>query len=56
VVAARPLPVGTVLAADMLAFKKPGDGIPAAQYHSLIGRRLRTALAADTKIALDHLE
>jgi N-acetylneuraminate synthase len=56
VVTARDLPAGTVLAADMLAFKKPGDGIPAAQYRSLLGRRLRKALSADSKIAPDHLE
>ncbi|WP_341899410.1 N-acetylneuraminate synthase family protein [Ferrovibrio terrae] len=38
-----------------LAFKKPGDGIPAALWRDLVGRQLRHALPADTKISEDDL-
>jgi N,N'-diacetyllegionaminate synthase len=55
VVTARALPAGTVLARDMLAFKKPGDGIPAARYRSVVGRKLRADLAADHKLAESDL-
>ncbi len=47
VVAARPLPAGTVVTRSDLAFKKPGHGISAARYRDLIGRRLRVAVDAD---------
>lgn len=47
VVTARALENGAVLAPEHLAFKKPGDGIPAAEYRRLIGRRLRRALPAN---------
>ncbi len=50
VVTARALRAGTVIARDMLAFKKPGDGIPAAEYASLVGRKLRADLPADHKL------
>ncbi|MGH8704620.1 MAG: N-acetylneuraminate synthase family protein [Burkholderiales bacterium] len=56
VVTARALKAGTKLAADMLAFKKPGDGIPAAEYRSLVGRKLRKDLPADHKLAAGDLE
>ncbi len=49
VVTACALKAGTVLARDMLAFKKPGEGIPAADYAALLGRRLRADLPADHK-------
>lgn len=55
VVAARDLPEGAVLAEADLAFKKPGDGIPAAQWRSLLGRRLRRALVADQKLNAEDL-
>jgi N-acetylneuraminate synthase len=40
----------------MLAFKKPGDGIPAAQYRTLIGRKLKRDLPADSKLSRDSVE
>jgi len=54
VVAARDLKAGTRLSADMLAFKKPGDGIPASEYRSVIGRTLREDVPADCKLTLGH--
>lgn len=52
VVSASALPVGTLIGAAHLAFKKPGDGIPAADYGQLLGRRLKTSVPADHKFAL----
>jgi N-acetylneuraminate synthase len=49
VVATRPVAAETALCREDLAFKKPGDGIPAARWRSLIGRRLRHGVAADHK-------
>jgi N,N'-diacetyllegionaminate synthase len=56
VVTARSLKEGTVLVRDMLAFKKPGDGIPAADYASLVGRKLRADLPADHKLKKSDLD
>lgn len=56
VVASRDLPSGTVLAADDLAAKKPGGGMPAERLPALVGRRLRKSVAADAPLAEDHLE
>lgn len=47
IVAARPLAAGTVLALADLAFKKPGDGIPAATYRDVIGRTLARDVTSD---------
>lgn len=47
IVARADLPAGTVLTRELLAFKKPGKGIPAAQYARLVGRRLSRAVPAD---------
>ncbi|MBV9581109.1 MAG: N-acetylneuraminate synthase family protein, partial [Chloroflexi bacterium] len=38
VVAARHIPAGAVISAEMLAAKSPGDGIPANQLERLVGR------------------
>jgi N,N'-diacetyllegionaminate synthase len=56
IVTARALAAGTVLSRDMLAFKKPGDGIPAAGYRAVLGRKLRAALPADRMLSVDDLE
>lgn len=51
VVAARALPAGHALAEADLAFKKPGDGIPAAEWRSLLGRPLKTEVSLDHKFS-----
>jgi N-acetylneuraminate synthase len=56
VVTARELPAGTALTREMLAFKKPGDGIRAADYRSVLGRRTARALGADHKLGSGDLE
>lgn len=56
VVTAGPLSAGTRLEKAHLAFKKPGDGIRAADYKDLLGRRVKRDLAADHKLSKDDLE
>lgn len=56
VVTATALPRGAVLERGMLAFKKPGDGIPAASYRELLGLRVRRGLPADHPLARSDLE
>jgi N,N'-diacetyllegionaminate synthase len=55
VVTARPLATGTVVTREMLAFKKPGDGISAARYASVLGRSLKRAVPADHKLTEEDL-
>jgi N,N'-diacetyllegionaminate synthase len=55
VVALSDLPKGTTLARDMLGLKKPGTGIPAAQFESVIGRVLKRAVTKDTPLLQDDL-
>lgn len=55
-VARRPLDIGHVLTADDLAAKKPGGGLPPSSRASIVGRRVRRAVAADQPIDLDDLD
>jgi N-acetylneuraminate synthase len=55
VVASRDLPAGHVLAETDLAYKKPGDGIPASRYQELVGRKLKHAVASDHQFAAGDL-
>ena len=56
IVAARDLPVGTLLRREDLALKKPGNGLPAAALEAVVGRRLARALARDEQVAHRDLE
>ena len=56
VVAATALDAGTVLTEAMLAFKKPGDGIPAARWRELNGRVLNRDVPADHQLCWDDLQ
>lgn len=56
VVTAAPVRAGAVLTRELLAFKKPGDGIPARDYRRLIGRVAKRDLPADHKLAAGDLE
>jgi N,N'-diacetyllegionaminate synthase len=47
VVAAHDLATGTVLTLADLSLKKPGNGIPAAKLHSLVGMTLRNPIKRD---------
>lgn len=55
-VARGPLPVGHVLTADDLLAKKPGGGTPPGERSTLVGGRLRRAVAADEPVTVDDIE
>lgn len=55
-VAARDLQAGDALAMEMLAAKRPGDGVSPDQLDRVIGRRLKVALRRDEPLALELLE
>jgi N,N'-diacetyllegionaminate synthase len=55
IVSARDLAEGTTLGEADLAFKKPGDGIPAARWREILGRRTKRAVPADRKLAFEDL-
>lgn len=55
VVTSRAISVGEVFTVNMLAFKKPGDGIPAREYKRLLGRIAKRALESDHKINEEDL-
>jgi N,N'-diacetyllegionaminate synthase len=48
-------PTGTTLTAQMLGLKKPGTGIPAAEFKQVIGRVLKRAVEKDRPLQKDDL-
>lgn len=56
VVTTRALAAGHTLTDADLAFKKPGDGIPAAQWRQIQGRVLARDLPQDHKLSMDDLQ
>jgi N-acetylneuraminate synthase len=56
VVAGRDLAAGTILTREVLAVKKPGDGIPAARLTELVGARLLRDVRADERLAPSDVE
>lgn len=55
IVAARALRAGTTLSHADLAFKKPGDGIGAASYTALIGKRLLLDVPPNYKFSWEDM-
>jgi sialic acid synthase SpsE len=56
IVARYDLPPGTVISEKHLTFKKPGNGIPISGLASIVNRRTRRAVAADSLLREDDLE
>ena len=54
-VAACDIPAGTTLTETMIAFKRPGTGLPPAMREYLMGRVTRTAISAGTLLTLELL-
>lgn len=50
IVIKKNLPKNHKIKLEDLAFKKPGDGIPAMDYKSIIGRRLKYSINENTKL------
>ncbi|MBN8555164.1 MAG: N-acetylneuraminate synthase family protein [Deltaproteobacteria bacterium] len=55
IVTASQLSAGTVLENHHLAFKKPGDGINAADYSKVIGKKIKRDLPSDYKLREEDL-
>jgi N-acetylneuraminate synthase len=55
-VAARRLAAGTVLTAQDIAAKKPGNGLPSQRLDEVLGRMLRRPLEADEPLRPEDLE
>ena len=55
VVAVRDIAAGTELTDDLLTVKKPGSGIPAAQFDDLLGRRAKRDLKGDSLLTWDDV-
>ncbi len=50
IVSAVNIDEGDVLTADMLAYKKPGNGIPAKEYMSVIGKKTNRSIPINTML------
>lgn len=55
-VAAQPIPAGTVLTRDLIAAKRPGTGISPKHLKELFGCRVRVDLEADTLLSAATVE
>ncbi len=55
IVARRAIAIGTVVTQDLLAFKRPGTGIPPSEYKKVIGRKAVRTIASDTLIKFEDL-
>jgi len=56
IVSACDIPKGALLEKKHLAYKKPGDGIPARMFRKILGRKLMQEIPSNTKLELRMLE
>ncbi len=56
VVAVKNLEVGHIVSREDLSLKRPGTGLKAKNIPSLLGKKLKTKVARDTPILIEHLE
>ena len=56
IVSSKELPAGHTITAEDLAYKKPGDGIPAREYKNIIGKVVKTTIPANEKIEYSQLQ
>jgi N-acetylneuraminate synthase len=56
IVARADIAEGTVITREMLAFKKPGDGMPAAAVHQVVGRRALRPIKANARLLPQDLQ
>lgn len=52
IVAKVPINKNAVICREMLAFKKPGDGIPARKYKNLLGKKMNKSVEKNHKFSL----
>lgn len=53
IVTACPIEANTIIEISHLAFKKPGDGIPASRYKSIVGKIIKKKLSINHKLTLE---
>lgn len=56
IVAAKEIRSSTMIEFDDLAFRKPGDGIPARKYKQIIGKKLKGAVSRNHKFSFEDFE
>lgn len=56
IVSACDICAGSIITKDMIAFKKPGDGIPASKFKNVIGSKAKMNIKSDTKISEEAIE
>lgn len=56
IVSAIDIKAGDIITEDMLAYKKPGSGIPAKRYEELIGRKAKRDITQNTMIEEEDIE
>ncbi|HBX53547.1 MAG: hypothetical protein A2275_07305 [Bacteroidetes bacterium RIFOXYA12_FULL_35_11] len=56
IVATCDIPAGTVITMDLLAFKRPGKGLPPNEYEKLLGMKSIEIIKKDENIYLNNLE
>ena len=56
IVSAESIPKGAVITSEMLAFKRPGTGLPPNLYEDLLGKRAAENIQKDEIINFDQLE
>lgn len=56
IVAATDIPLGSVVTAEMLTFKRPASGISPALLKDVIGRIAKVNISADTLLTYEHLK
>jgi N,N'-diacetyllegionaminate synthase len=56
IVARRDIAAGEILSADALAYKKPGNGLSAARYKEVIGKKAKSAINQDDFIQLTDIK
>lgn len=50
------IPAGTIISADMISVKKPGDGIAAARFQDVVGSKALIDIPADVTVPEDAIE
>ena len=56
IVATVSIQLGTVISLSHLAFKKPGDGIPAGDYKKILGKKVKRQTGKDHKFTWEDFQ
>ena len=56
IVSTKVLSAGHIISLEDIAYKKPGDGIPAKEFKNIIGRIVKSTIQANEKIEYSQLQ